>query len=369
MNFIGEIRNGVLVGVLWLACWLTALGQPACHARNVILVIGDGMGLAQVAYLMNSVRKPIVLERFPVIGLQKTESASNLITDSGAAATAMSCGVKTYNSAIGVTMDTVPCRSIFEDAQAAGKRTGVVVTSSIVHATPAAFLAHQPLRGFFEQIAGDIADSGVDYFVGGGLVYFTDRYVDHRNLVAEMQSKGYTISSQDLESFRSFSREVKPKMAYFTAEVEPPPFTEGREPLAKYVTHALQVLSTYETNGFVLMVEASQVDFAGHREDKQYLLSEMKDMNNAMEVIYQFAAGRDDTLVIVTADHETGLLGITSSVPGKRVHVDYRTKNHSSIMVPVYAYGPCAKTFSGIYENTAIHDKMMAVLGLDSTGK
>ncbi len=338
--------------------------QPPCHARNVILIIGDGMGLAQVSYLMNSIDAPIAWENFPVVGFQKTYSASSPITDSGAAATAMSCGIKTYNSAIGVDVDTIPCTGLFELAERNHKRTGLVVTSSIVHATPAAFVAHEALRGFYEAIAVDISKSGVDYFAGGGEEYFNDRYNDNRDLVAEMRGQGYTISAFDQQTFHAFSKNVYPQMGYFTAAEEPLPKSDGREDLSDFVSHALKVLTTYDTSGFILMVEGSQIDFACHHSDPYYLLQELKDMNDAVGVAYQFASGRDDTLVIITADHETGYLSIRPSVPGRKVHVEFMTHDHSYIMVPVYAYGPCAESFTGIYENTAIFDKIRSATGL-----
>lgn len=368
MHLRRALRKAILV-VASLSCLIgqcDIFGQsPDCAARNVIFFIGDGMGLAQVSYLAYSQNSPIALESFPVIGMQKTHSASDLITDSGAAATAFACGIKTYNSAIGMTVDTVPCTNLFELAKAQDKLTGIVVTSSVVHATPAAFAAHQVLRGFYEEIAEDMVSAEVDYLVGGGQMYFTNRFNDDRNLIEEMRESGWTVSGYDKKSFGAFSARTDARMAYFTAYSEPLPKMQGRENLSDVVVHALNVLSTYEEEGFLLMVEGSQIDFAGHGNNAYYLLTELKDMDDAILTALEFASGRDDTLIIVTGDHESGGLSIGEAESGKKVNVEFTTHNHTETMVPVFAYGPCAQLFGGIYENTEIFQKIVAAAGYE----
>lgn len=332
-------------------------------ARNVILIIGDGMGLAHLSYLSYSADNQITVESFPVVGLQKTHSASHIITDSGAAATAMACGVKTYNSGIGIDSDSTPCRSLIELAKVQGKLTGIVVTSSIVHATPAAFIAHQRLRGFYEAIADNLVKLQVDYFVGGGRMYFTNRYSDDRDLVEELKALDYTISGYDRKSFRTFSNRLDRRMAYFTAHAEPLPYMQGRDGLSEVVDHALRMLSSQGDNGFFLMVEASQIDYASHSNDEGYLLTELQDMNSAVKVAMEFAKLHEDTLVIVTADHECGDLVLQDTKPDRKVNIEFMSRNHTSTMVPVFALGPGSEMFSGIYENTEIFSKIRSVAG------
>ena len=337
---------------------------PACAARNVILVIGDGMGLAQLSYLAYSSESPIAVESFPVIGFQKTHSATHLITDSGAAATAFSCGIKTYNNAIGVNIDSVPCVNLFELAKEKGKHTGIVVTSSLVHATPAAFVAHQALRGFHEAIAENLVNLGVDYIVGGGQMYFKNRFSDDRDLLEELESMGYTVSGYDKKSFTAFTHRIDRQMAYFTAHSEPLPRMQGRESLYEMVSHALAMLSAQGEEGFLIMIEGSQIDYAAHANDAGYMLSELKDTEMGIRAALEFASGRDDTLIIVTGDHESGALALRESKPDKRVHIELMSRNHTEMMVPVFACGPCAEMFAGIYENTEIFHKIRAVTGL-----
>ena len=154
--------------------------------KNIILMIGDGMGLTQISTGLFHNNNRFSLEKFPVVGLHKTHSANYLVTDSAAGATAFSCGRKTLNGTIGMTPDSLACETILEEMENKGYATGVVVTSTIVHATPAAFFAHQPLRVFYENIAADLVKHEVDLFIGGGLDYFTNRSVDERNLFEEL---------------------------------------------------------------------------------------------------------------------------------------------------------------------------------------
>jgi alkaline phosphatase len=329
------------------------------YPRNVILVIGDGMGLAHIGLMMHTSKAPLVIEQFPIVGLQKTSSYTHLITDSGAAATAMACGEKTYNSAIGMAKDTTPCANLIELAHLAGKKTGIVVTSSLVHATPAAFVAHQKFRGFREAIAIDYLSSNVDYAVGGGLMYFTNRFTDDRNLWRELEAKGYLVSDFDHMSFKHFLRLAPEKVIYFTAHMEPDKRQDGRVYFTKAVTHGLEVLKKNGDDGFFMMVEGSQIDYAGHENNRNYLLAEMRDFDEMLAGVIAFAEEDGETLVIVTADNSTGGLAIDGGKPGKgSIKSSFTTTRHTADMVPVYAYGPGAELFSGIYDNTEIFHKI-----------
>jgi alkaline phosphatase len=250
-----------------------------------------------------------------------------------------------------------------EYAKENGKHTGIVVTSSLVHATPAAFVAHQPLRGFHEQIASQLVALDLDYLVGGGQMYFSNRYSDDRDLLEEMEDNGYTVSGYDRRSFAKFARRSDRKMVYFTAHSEPLPKMQGREDLAQIVTHALHTLSSRDNAGFFLLIEGSQIDYANHSNDYMYLLTELRDLEEAAKVVLAFARQHPDTLIVLTGDHESGSLAIRPSHLQKKVHVDFLSKNHSETMVPVFAMGPGAEAFSGIYENTEIFTKICAAAG------
>lgn len=348
----------------WLYCTPIQPQAPATEKpTNIILVIGDGMGLAHIALAEYLYRPPSPLTQMEVIGLQKTHSASNLETDSGAAGTAISCGVKTFNAAIGVGPDSSAVTSIMELARDHGMKTGFVVTSSVVHATPAAFYAHVNSRGSYEEIAAQLVKSNLDVFIGGGEKYFSERHSDHADLLQTLRSNNYeVINSEDMHGKINLDKIHKDtKIACFTAYEDPIRATMGRDYLPWVAGEVMDVLHKKADKGYFMMVEASQIDWAAHANDQDWLALEMQDAYTMMETLLTKVKEDGNTLLIITADHECGYI----SLKGKRVpRVEFGSKVHSSQMVPVFASGPGAEEFLGIYENTEIFDKMKALLGL-----
>ena len=357
----------MLIG-LFLSWWLAFvqnLPSPPVQDKptNIILVIGDGMGLAQIAFTEYLQKPPSPIARMNVIGLQKTYSSNNLETDSGAAGTAISCGVKTFNAAIGLGADSLPVMSIMELAKAQGLKTGFVVTSSVVHATPAAFYAHVGSRGSYEEIARQLTNAGIDLFVGGGEKYFYNRNSDQKNLIERLKDSNYEVVRHidPPGKFRLEKIDRSKKIACFTAFEDPLRAGNGRRYLPDMVVRAKQALEARSDKGYFLMIEASQVDWACHANDQEWLSFEMQDTYEMLEQLMASIRPDENTLVIVTSDHETGYI----SLKGKRFpRVEFNTKVHSSQMVPVFATGPGASEFLGVYENTAIFDKMKALLNL-----
>jgi len=330
--------------------------------KNIILLIGDGMGLSQVsaAIFYKEDGEPN-FDRFGTIGLSKTSSSSDLVTDSASGATVFSAGVKTYNGAIGVNKDTIAVPTIVEQVVERGLSTGIVATSSIQHATPAAFYAHVKHRRMYEEISEFIPESGVEFFAGGGLKFLTDRK-DERNLLAEIEAAGYTVTTDALPT-----ENVARKELIVLADDGMPKMNEGRgDFLPKATQLALEKLSQNDS-GFFLMVEGSQIDWGGHNNDAEYLIEELLDFDETIGVALDFAAKDGNTLVIVTADHETG--GFTLAADGtdyNTIKPVFSTTGHSATMVPVFAEGPGASLFGGTYENNEIYFKMMELFGFDS---
>jgi len=334
--------------------------------KNVILLIGDGMGITQISSGMYSNNNKLNLERINTIGLHKSYSSDNLVTDSAAGATAFSCGVKTYNGAIAVNPDTIPVKTILEEAEDRGLKTGLVSTSSIVHATPASFIAHNDSRRNYEAIALDFLDTEIDYFVGGGSKFF-ERRADERNLSEELRQKGYTISNFFEAELTDFALEPGEKFGFLTAEDGAIPVSQGRDyfPLASRMATAH--LNNQNEKGFFLMIESSQIDWGGHSNDANYIITEMLEFDQVIGEVLDFAEADGNTLVIVTADHETGGFAINKGSELGNLQTAFTTDQHTADLIPVFAYGPGSEAFSGIYENTAIHTKMMAALGWKAT--
>lgn len=339
-------------------------GKSVKKPKNIILMIGDGMGLTQVTAGLYMNNGHLNLEQFPVIGLHKNyPKEKTLITDSAAGATAFACGVKSYNAAIGVNADSIPTKTILEIAESNGLATGLVATCAITHATPASFIAHQKQRDMFEPIASDFLKTDVDLIIGGGKKYFDNRTKDTRNLYKELETKGYQVSDFFKEELKDVKTD-KRNLAYFTANDHPLQASQGRDYLPFASQFAANFLENRSKKGFFMMIEGSQIDWGGHANNSDYIVTEMIDFDNAIGKILEFAKKNGETLVIVTADHETGGYSINKgSVLGK-LETKFTTDYHTGTMIPVYAYGPGAEAFAGIYENSDIFHKMKKLLGL-----
>ena len=335
------------------------VSAPTKKVKNIILLIGDGMGLSQVSASQFYNKKTSNFERFPVIGLTKTSSTSDLITDSAAAATAFASGIKTYNGALGVNTDTLAVKTIVEEISKIGISTGIISTSSIVHATPAAFYTHTKKRSMYEDIAAQLVSSDIDFFAGGGINYFNDRK-DKRNLILELEKKGFSINTESLP--KNTKPVLNKKQGYLLAPNGMPKMLDGRgEFLTNATKLAIESLSSNE-EGFFLMIEGAQIDWGGHDNDADYLISELIDFDNTIGVALDFAKLNGETLVIVTADHETG--GFTLAQDNgnyNKIKPVFSTGGHSATMIPVFAKGPNAEDFGGIYEDTAIYNKMKSL--------
>jgi alkaline phosphatase len=336
--------------------------KPGKSAKpdNIILLIGDGMGVTQLYSGFTLNHGQLNLNKFNSIGFSLTYSAYNYITDSGAGATAISTGNKTYNGAIGVNTDTIPCKTILEYAEEKGLATGLVSTSSITHATPASFIAHEMSRDDYENIAADFLQTDIDVFIGGGRNNFTARK-DKRNLANELRNKGYQV----VYSMDSIAGITQGKLAGLNVPEHNPGFIEGRgEMLPLAATTAINILSNNK-KGFFLMIEGSHIDWGAHAGNGLYVANEVVDFDRAIGKALEFAEKDGKTLVIVTADHETGGMAITDgNYEAGTVTAKFSTINHTGLMVPVFAWGPGAELFQGIQENTDIFKKMMYLLGL-----
>lgn len=334
--------------------------KAAPQVKNVIVMIGDGMGVSQVYAGLTANKGMLFLEKSQFVGFSKTYSASSYITDSAAGGTAIACGTKTKNGAIGVDADGNPVKSMLEYAAENGLSTGVVVSCAVTHATPASFVAHQPSRKMEEEIAVDFVNSDLSVFIGGGKKYFDGRS-DNENLLDKLSAKGFQIAF-NLDDIKKVG---SGKLAGLVADEHPALYPERGEFLPESVQAAINLLKNND-KGFCLMVEGSQIDWACHANDKDATISEMLDFDRAIKVAFDYADQDPNTLVIITADHETGGMSLTGGdLSTGEVEANYGTKGHSAVMVPVFAYGAGAAEFAGIYENTDILTKVLKLYGIE----
>ena len=332
--------------------------ESGAKPKNMILVIGDGTGINQISALEFYKEGEVYYENFPIVGLSKTSSTS-LITDSAAAGTAMACGEKTYNKAIGVDADGVRVPNITEFMAERGASNGIIATSSITHATPACFYAHHTDRNDHEIIASFLPKSNIDFFAGPGLRYFNERK-DKANLLDTLVASGFTVDTSNLTSHPEAQ-----KVGYLLADKDMPTMLEGRGPfLPNASALALNHLAKND-KGFFLMVEGSQVDWGGHDNDFDYMITELIDLDNTLGTLLEFARADQSTLIVVTGDHATG--GLSLSADNRdydTIKPTFSSPGHNADWIPVFAYGPGAETFSGVYENNELFHKIKALLSL-----
>jgi len=360
-----------LLTVITLSC--TASVNPPAEPEvrkptNIIFLIGDGMGLSAVSTGFYFGDQPSVFKRFQEIGLQQTSSATHKVTDSAASGTALASGTLTYNGAVGVDTSKAVLQNIAEVVAAKGWSTGVVATSTITHATPASFYAHVEQRGMEEEIAAQLIDSEIDFFAGGGCDKFIVRK-DSADLLPLAVERGFTVDTTGLAAPGSLNADQK--YGFLPQGGEMPTMIEGRgDFLPDATVLAISHLSQNQ-EGFFLMVEGSQIDWAGHENNAEYLIAEMLDFEKVIVAALDYAEKDGNTLVVVTADHETGgyTLGPKKSRPGQKLYTDYAeigpvfaTGDHSATLIPVFAFGPGAEKFKGIYKNTEINHKMKALV-------
>ena len=352
------------------------------ESPNIILMIGDGMGLTQITSGMYSNDNSTALENFKYVGLSKTHSYDNLVTDSAAAGTAMSSGKKTQNKVLGLDHKGNPIKSILSICQDKGYSTALIATANILHATPAAFFANIDYRYNYKDIAVQMTKSGVNFFVGGGEKYFNSRE-DKRNLINEMTEDGYEF----VYNISDFEKNKSNYLGFFTAKDEPYYFYKGvnyssreydesdynkDEPLEDFTgRESYLARSTKATlnklndigEPFFIMIEGAQIDWGGHDNDQNYMVSQFLEFNDAIEVALEFAKKDKNTIVVVTADHETGGAAIVrGKLSDSTIKNRFATTNHTASMVPVFSYGPKAHLFKGIYENTEIFNKLLSIV-------
>lgn len=331
----------------------------AKNPKNVIFMIGDGMGMPQIYATMVSKGSPLEIERCKHVGYAKTYCSNRFTTDSGAAATALATGVKTKYEMIGMNPDSVPVESILEQADRNGLSTGMVVSCAVTHATPAGYIAHQINRKMYEEIAADFLKTDIDVFIGGGKKYFDSRK-DNRDLIRELKDKDYQVAF-DLDGVKKVN---SGKLAALIHEDQPPAMPERGDLLPESAMAAINILSKNK-KGFFLMIEGSQIDWAGHANDIDWIVRETIDFDKTIGKVLDFAEKDGNTLVIITADHETGGLTLTNGdIKERKAKASFSTKGHTGTPVPVFAFGPGAENFTGFMENASFKGKIAKLLKL-----
>lgn len=326
--------------------------------KNVILMIGDGMSLMHVYTAWTANRGKLWLENAQATGLSKTWAVKKLVTDSGSGGTSLATGVKTVYHAVGVDPEGKPLTSLVDVAKELGKDAGMAVTCRLWDATPCDFCCHNIDRDKEEELVGDYPTSGVDFVFGGGAQKFTNRK-DGRDIFKELQKKGYHVS-RTLDDFFAYDKNSRIFAVPYDKDTPLP--DERGDLLARASMKGISLMNQNK-NGFFMMIEGSQLDDYGHFNQLDLLIKETLDFDQTVGEVIKWAAKDGETLVVVTADHETGGLTLVNGNKDEgRVECCFSTKDHSGAMVPVYAFGPGAENFTGIFENTDVFKKIKKLM-------
>jgi alkaline phosphatase len=376
--------------------------KKATHPKYVFLFIGDGMGLSHVsmaeAYLSTQKgqisNESISFTRFPVIGLVTTYSANSYITCSSAAGTAMSTGTKTNNYMLGVDPKGNKLRSISYKIHEKGIPVGIASSVTIDHATPGAFYASSTSRTNYYEIAEQLPKTGFEFFGGGGFVQPRGEKGDQQNIYELISKAGYKII-RGQENLKNKTQKDKVVFLQREGKEGDLPYALDRKPgdlsLKEVVAAGIEHL--YGNKGFFMMAEGGKIDWAAHSNDGKADILEVLDFADAIEVAYQFYLKHpEETLIIVTADHETGGVSLgrekgytlslkeldpqTRSIDSdksqkeqikelnNKANIGWTTTSHSGTMVPIYSIGAGSQEFSGRMDNTDIPRKITKLLNV-----
>ena len=366
--------------------------EEKTQVKNVIYLIGDGMGFGAVSSLLLSEDSLTGFEQAPVIGLSETCSTNNYVTDSPAGGTALATGIRTKNGYLGVDPEGKQLTSVLRKAQAIGKRSGIVVNTVLTEATPAAFYASVTSRSMSFEIAKQFTESGVDVAIGAGLEPFIHR-PDSTDLTATLINKGYDVYL-DWEAILNTSSDKfvgilpmsdvhrKNKSRNITVgaadgadvclaaklaassegNADTTRLSEPTVYLEKATAKALELLSRNNRQGFFLMIESAIIDGYGHNNDSEGMIEEMKEFDCTLRQLITYVNQHPETLLVVTADHETGgtFVSYNSFEAGNPtlLKLSFSTKGHTGTIVPVFAYGAGAESFAGVMKNTDLPKKI-----------
>lgn len=381
-----HMKKNILASLAALALLCSSTIVDA-KPTNVIYLIGDGMGFGAVSSLLLTSDELTGFEMAPVIGLNETGSANNYVTDSPAGGTALATGTRTCNGFLGVGPDSVQLESILKKAQKMGKKTGIVVNTTLTEATPGAFYAGVTSRKESYKIAQQFTESGVDIAIGAGLTAFINR-PDSIDMTAVLINKGYDVyldwkqvintQSEKFVGILQMSdvhRRNKPSStkagaadgaevclaAQLAASADDSDTTRFSEPdlyLEKASIKAIEQLSKNAPKGFFLMIESAIIDGYGHNNDAEGMVAEMQEFNRTLLALIDYVNKHPNTLLVVTADHETGGTAVSYKThpvnQPQGMQLSFSTKGHSGTVVPIFAYGKGAEKFAGIFKNKEI---------------
>lgn len=322
--------------------------------KNIIMMIGDGNGLAQISSGLFANSGQLNLTQLKNIGLVKTQAADDFTTDSAAGATAFATGKKANNRSLGLNPEGDSIANIPEILDMFGVSSGIITTDQLTGATPSAFYAHHSERDDSAEIAAWLPTSKLDLFIGGGGATFSGK-------LDELEKSGFSV----IKNLDEMSNSGAKRVGYFASESSLPSIQDGRgDYLSKTSTQATQFFLN-KKSPFFLMIESGMIDSGGHSNNTSMIVTEMLDFDQAIGEMIRFADQNPGTLLIITADHETGGVSVPQGdVNSGEVELAFHSDDHTGILVPIFAYGAHSGDFRGVYENTEVFEKLMRLVEL-----
>ncbi|MFG0327069.1 MAG: alkaline phosphatase [Phycisphaerales bacterium JB037] len=348
--------------------------------RRVIFILADGMGVAMLSSvdLLREADAPLAIESMPVTGLIKTSSRTGPVTDSAASASAYATGHRVRNGSLSITPQGTPLTTVLEAARDAGLATGIITTTDLTDASPAAFASHVPSRRLHAEIFKEIIDTRPDLIVGGiGKASIQELGLDKDDLpegtrpkapafIERAASAGYRVLDSDEAILDELASDAgTPVLALADPRAN---FDDNYgPPLADTLERALATLAR-DPEGFFLFVEQEETDSGGHANDLARVIAGVEEVDAALRVALAFQREHPGTLIVLTADHDTGGLSLDSGdYESGRADTLWLSGNHTTHWVPIYAKGPGAGRFTGVHENRAVARLLARGLGLDWT--
>lgn len=322
--------------------------------KQIILMIGDGNGLAQISSGLFTNGNQLSLTQLKNMGLVKTQAADDFTTDSAAGATAYATGKKANNRALGIDPSGDTLANLPAILREKGFRSGIITTDELTGATPAAFFAHHSERDDSGIIASFLSKSAIDLAIGGGKRHFY-------HYLSDLTRVGF----EEVNSLESIERSVSSKLIYFLGDGSPATIESGRGPmLSKASLEAVSFLAKGNSPIF-LMIEAAKIDSGGHANSSSTIVTELLDFDLAVGKMIRFADQHPGTLVLITADHETGGVSLPQgNLERNEVELAYHSDDHTGILVPIFAYGTHSGEFRGVYDNTEVFKKLVHLVSL-----
>jgi alkaline phosphatase len=357
------IQFGMAVLLLTPALSRGQVSNPAHtkqNARNVILFVGEGMGLSQISAAIYSNHNHLELERFPVTGLQKAYTLDNLSSDPVASATTLASGHKTNVGRVWAPQGKKQARTLIQEAESRGMATGLFVNMDLTDAFPLAFLGG--VQDFSDRVQAAKAYLGIDMdlLIGGGRQHFTGDSTG--SPIQKFQEKGYQVSDYASVEFPKITLDLKRNALFFLSEGSDSTWSHAAEKYMAAVRLAALFLKKHNSKGFLLVVGLDQGHAAG-RDPSQQLVSDILAFDRILGALLDFAEEDGETLLVVTSGHEQGGFAINPGSQMDTLLTEFNTGRPTAIMLPVFAYGPGSNGFSGMYENVAIHKYIRKALG------